>query len=101
MVIIIELFSVFAKIALDVQEFGKGLDNAIQSMAEFVEVVDEKANAVSEIMSGLTESVSVAEEIGESLTQAMEYMAEFVRAVDEKSQAISEFAETAAQGREK
>ena len=96
-----ELFSVFVRIALDIQEFEEGLNNAMKSMAEFVDAVDEKANAVSEILNRMVESVSIAEDIGENLTQTMEYMAEFVQAVDEKTQAISEFAETAAQSLEK
>ena len=48
--ITIELFSVFAKIALDVQEFEKGLDNAMQSMAGFIDAVDEKAEMANETM---------------------------------------------------
>ena len=46
--ITIELFSVFAKIALDVQEFEEDLDNAMKSMTELVDAVDAKVGAVNE-----------------------------------------------------
>ena len=91
----IELFSVFAKLALDMEEFEKGLDKAAESMEKFIKGIDVAADTVCEIMNGMTMAINVAEEIGDNLNQTMEYISEFVEATNEKAEAVQEFAETA------
>ena len=84
-----ELFSVFAKIALNVQEFEEGLNNATKAMAQFVKAVNAKAEAISETMDNLSMAFDV-EQFEKSLNRATYAMKEFARIVEEKAYAINE-----------
>ena len=51
-----EIFNVFAKIALNMEEFERGLARAAKALEEFAKIVNAKAEAISERMNEIGEN---------------------------------------------